>query len=71
LSSLSHSKTITIYADACPVKQEIYRVAKRYAPKVTALKVFVVSKSPVAVLRGIFAGGRPNAKPGPLLLAAR
>ena len=33
-------------ADACPVKQEIYRVAERHALKGTALKVFVVSSSP-------------------------
>ena len=45
--------TITIYidADACPVKQEIYRVAERHAGKGTALKVFVVSNSPIAVPR--------------------
>jgi uncharacterized protein len=38
-------------ADACPVKQEIYRVAERHALKGTALKVFVVSNSPIAVPR--------------------
>ena len=32
-----------IDADACPVKQEIYRVAERHALKGTAIKVFVVS----------------------------
>jgi uncharacterized protein len=44
---------ITIYvdADACPVKQEIYRVAERHALKGVALKVFVVSNSPIAVPR--------------------
>src|SRR5580704_1754890 len=44
---------ISIYvdADACPVKQEIYRVAERHALKGTALKVFVVSNSPIAVPR--------------------
>jgi uncharacterized protein YaiI (UPF0178 family) len=44
---------ISIYvdADACPVKQEIYRVAERHAGKGTALKVFVVSNSPIAVPR--------------------
>jgi uncharacterized protein YaiI (UPF0178 family) len=44
---------IAIYtdADACPVKQEIYRVAERHALKGTALKVFVVSNSPIAVPR--------------------
>jgi uncharacterized protein len=40
-----------IDADACPVKQEIYRVAERHAGKGTALKVFVVSNSPIAVPR--------------------
>ena len=46
-------KLITIYidADACPVKQEIYRVAERHALKGVALKVLVVSNSPIAVPR--------------------
>jgi len=41
-------KTIVIYvdADACPVKQEVYRVAERHG-----LKVYVVSNSPIAVPR--------------------
>ena len=43
--------TLYIDADACPVKQEIYRVAERYAQKGVALKVFVVSNSPIAVPR--------------------
>ncbi len=43
--------SIFIDADACPVKQEIYRVAERHARKGTALKVFVVSNSPIAVPR--------------------
>jgi uncharacterized protein len=56
--------TLYIDADACPVKQEIYRVAERHVRKGTALKVFVVSNSPIAVPRdGIF-GGPPDAKPG-------
>jgi uncharacterized protein YaiI (UPF0178 family) len=42
---------IYIDADACPVKQEIYRVAERHALKGAALKVFVVSNSPIAVPR--------------------
>jgi uncharacterized protein YaiI (UPF0178 family) len=42
---------IYVDADACPVKQEIYRVAERHALKGTALKVFVVSNSPIAVPR--------------------
>lgn len=39
---------IAVYvdADACPVKQEVYRVAERHG-----LKVFVVSNSPIAVPR--------------------
>jgi len=43
--------SIYIDADACPVKQEIYRVAERHALKGTALKVFVVSNSSIAVPR--------------------
>ena len=43
--------SLYIDADACPVKQEIYRVAERHALKGTALKVFVVSNSPIAVPR--------------------
>ena len=51
--SLPPQKPIAIYidADACPVKQEVYRVAERHALKGTALKVFVVSNSPIAVPR--------------------
>jgi len=46
-------RPIAIYidADACPVKQEIYRVAERHALKGAQLKVFVVSNSPIAVPR--------------------
>ena len=42
------SKPIEIYvdADACPVKNEVYRVAERHG-----LKVLVVSNSPIAVPR--------------------
>ena len=40
-----------IDADACPVKQEIYRDAERHALKGTAIKVYVVSNSPIAVPR--------------------
>ena len=57
-------RTLLIDADACPVKQEIYRVAERHALKGTAVKVFVVTNSPIAVPRDIFVGGRPDAKPG-------
>ena len=44
----SPDKAIVIYvdADACPVKQEVYRVAERHG-----LKVYVVSNSPIAVPR--------------------
>jgi uncharacterized protein len=44
----SPARIITIYvdADACPVKQEVYRVAERHG-----LKVFVVSNTPIAVPR--------------------
>jgi uncharacterized protein len=45
--------TLYINADACPVKQEIYRVAERHALKGAALKVFVVSNSPIAVPRDV------------------
>jgi uncharacterized protein YaiI (UPF0178 family) len=46
-------RPISVYidVDACPVKQEIYRVAERHALKGTALKVSVVSSSPVAAPR--------------------
>jgi uncharacterized protein YaiI (UPF0178 family) len=50
---LSEMISIFIDADACPVKQEIYRVAERHALKGVALKVFVVSNSPIAVPRDI------------------
>jgi uncharacterized protein YaiI (UPF0178 family) len=47
------NKMIALFidADACPVKQEVYRVAERHAQKGTALKVFVVSNSPIAMPR--------------------
>jgi len=41
-------------ADACPVKQEVYRVAERFVRRGTALKVIVVSNSPIAVPRDDF-----------------
>jgi uncharacterized protein len=52
-SSPPASNPITIYidADACPVKQEVYRVAERHALKGINLKVFVVTNSPIAVPR--------------------
>jgi uncharacterized protein YaiI (UPF0178 family) len=46
--------SLYIDADACPVKQEVYRVAERHARKGTALKVFVVSNAPIAVPRDEF-----------------
>ena len=48
---LPNNITIYIDADACPVKQEIYRVAERHALKGTALKVLVVTNSPITVPR--------------------
>jgi uncharacterized protein len=48
------SISLYIDADACPVKQEVYRVAERHARKGTALKVFVVSNAPIAVPRDEF-----------------
>ena len=44
---------IAIYVDgdACPVKNEVYRVAERHMLKGLALKVFVVSNSIIAVPR--------------------
>ncbi len=53
MNSLPSLKPIAIYvdADACPVKQEVYRVAERHALKGAQLKVFVVSNSPIAVPR--------------------
>ena len=46
-------RPIVLYidADACPVKQEVYRVAERLAARGTALKVVVVSNAPIAVPR--------------------
>ena len=46
---LSKSITICVDADACPVKQEVYRVAQRHG-----VKVVVVSNSPIAVPRESF-----------------
>jgi hypothetical protein len=45
---------IYIDADACPVKQEVYRVAERHALKGVDLKVYVVSNAPIAVPRDEF-----------------
>ena len=46
--------SIFIDADACPVKQEVYRVAERHALKGADLKVLVVSNSPIAAPRDEF-----------------
>jgi uncharacterized protein len=45
---MTSDAAIALYidADACPVKQEVYRVAERHR-----LKVFVVSNTPIAVPR--------------------
>jgi uncharacterized protein len=43
--------SLFIDADACPVKQEAYRVTERHAQKGVRLKVFVVSNAPIAVPR--------------------
>jgi hypothetical protein len=61
---------ITIDADLCLAKQEIYRVAERHVRKGTAVKVFVVSNSPIAVPRDPLVGGPPDAKPETALMAA-
>jgi uncharacterized protein len=49
------AQPIAIYvdADACPVKSEVYRVAERHLGRGVALKVFVVSNSPIAVPRDV------------------
>ena len=62
---MTSAKPIILYidADACPVKQEIYRVAERFARRGTALKVVVVSNSPIAVPREYLGGVRPDGKP--------
>jgi hypothetical protein len=46
--------TILIDADACPVKDEVYRVAERHLARGLAVKVAVVSNSGVAVPRADF-----------------
>jgi uncharacterized protein YaiI (UPF0178 family) len=46
--------TVYIDADACPVKQEIYRVAERFLARGTALEVIVVSNAPFAVPRAAY-----------------
>jgi uncharacterized protein YaiI (UPF0178 family) len=46
-----HTISIFVDADACPVKAEVYRVAERHALRQVAIKVFVVSNSPIAIPR--------------------
>jgi hypothetical protein len=46
--------TIFIDADACPVKDEVYRVAERHLARGVAITVAVVSNSGVAVPRADF-----------------
>lgn len=46
MAEAAPSITIYVDADACPVKQEVYRVAERHG-----LKVYVVSNAPIAVPR--------------------
>jgi uncharacterized protein YaiI (UPF0178 family) len=48
MRTMTSGAKIAIYidADACPVKQEVYRVAERHG-----LEVYVVSNSPIAVPR--------------------
>jgi uncharacterized protein YaiI (UPF0178 family) len=50
---MTEARPIILYvdADACPVKQEVYRVAERFAHKGTAIRVYVVSNAPIAVPR--------------------
>jgi uncharacterized protein YaiI (UPF0178 family) len=42
---------IHVDADACPVKDEVYRVAERHLGRGVELKVFVVTNSAIAVPR--------------------
>jgi uncharacterized protein len=54
--AMSAAKHITVYvdADACPVKQEVYRVVERFVLRGTVLKVLVVSNAPIMVPRTDF-----------------
>ena len=45
MSQPSQPVSLYIDADACPVKDEVYRVAERHLAKGVALKVFVVANS--------------------------
>jgi uncharacterized protein YaiI (UPF0178 family) len=48
---MSQPIAIHVDADACPVKDEVYRVAERHLGRGVELKVFVVTNSPIAVPR--------------------
>jgi len=52
-----HTISIFVDADACPVKAEVYRVAERHALRGTAVRVLVVSNSPIAIPREYIGGG--------------
>jgi len=52
-----HTISIFVDADACPVKAEVYRVAERHSLRGTAIKVLVVSNSPIAIPREYTGGG--------------
>jgi uncharacterized protein YaiI (UPF0178 family) len=52
-----HTISIFVDADACPVKAEVYRVAERHALRQVAIKVFVVSNSPIAIPREYIGAG--------------
>ena len=56
------SRMISLFidADACPVKQEVHRVAERHVLKGTALKVIVISKGP-SPPHAVTTGYRPEA----------
>jgi hypothetical protein len=60
---LSEMTTIYIDADACPVKQEVYRVAERHARKGVVPNVFVVSNSRIAVPCALSARGWADYRP--------
>ena len=55
--------SLFVDADACPVKDEIYRVAERHLQKGVALKVFVVANSFINTPRELTIGAQPDAKP--------
>ena len=54
VSRMLNYVTIFIDADACPVKDEVYRVAERHIGRGVAITVAVVSNSGVAIPRADF-----------------